>query len=85
MSLTFDNLTEDEQLKYTNELETWARSVRDAWRWRQQRIQEAVAANPPLTESTLNELIERLASGYAQRIAPQPTPDSIRAAGGNRE
>lgn len=78
MPVTFDDLTEDEQLKYANELETWARNLRTAQRWRQQRIQEIAAADPPLSEATRRELAQRLASSYAQRLAPQPTPDSIR-------
>ncbi len=81
MPLTFDELTEDEQLKYANALETWARAVRDAHRWKQERVQDAVAADPPLSTATLEELSARLVTGYAERIPEQPTPDGIRIAG----
>lgn len=78
MPLTFEDLTDEEQLKFANELEAWARNVRDAWRWKQQRIQEAASAEPPLTGPTLEELTERIEAGYTQRIPAQATPDTIR-------
>jgi len=78
MSLTFDGLTEDEQLKYANALETWARAVREAQRWKQERVRDAAEASPPLSAGTLEELSGRLVAGYAERIPEFPTPDGIR-------
>lgn len=78
MPLTFEELTEDEQLKYANALETWARAVREAHRWKQERVQDATAADPPLSTATLDELTARLVTGYTDRIPEFPTPDDIR-------
>jgi hypothetical protein len=78
MPLTFENLTEAEQLVYANALETWARAVRDAQRWKRERTGDAATADPPLSAATLEELTARLADGYAARIPAQPTPDQAR-------
>lgn len=77
--MSFEELTEEEQLAYANAVEVWARRFREALRWRTSRSQEIQAADPPLSAGTLDELDRHIEKGFAARQAPLPSPDEIHA------
>lgn len=77
--MVFDELTEEEQLAYANAVEIWARTFREALRWRTSRSEEIQAADPPLSAGTLDELDRHIERGFAERQTPLPSPDEIHA------
>lgn len=79
MALSVNDLTEDEQLEYWNQLELYARRGREMLR-RTARLRERLQENR-VSQAAEDEVLTKETARLEGDRGPQPTPDNIR----NRE